>query len=514
MAKLERTKNVTRNILWGTLNKFTSLGMPFIARTIMIYTLGMRYVGLGSLFTSILQVFSFAELGIGNAVVYSMYKPVAEGDDKKICALLSFYRKAYRVIGTVILLLGLAILPFLDHLIAGDVPEDINIYVLFSVFLLNNVLGYYLFAYKYSLLSAFQRKDVNSKVSLLISFTLHACQIGALLLFQNYYVYVVLVPVFTCLNNVCVALITKKYYPQYRCAGTIEQEELRSISKNVGGMVFQKIGGIVLTSVDTIVISSFLGLVSLALYQNYYYIITALFGFLDILMQSMISSVGNSIVTESVEKNYGDFKKFNFMYNWIVSWCTICLLCMYQPFMEIWVGKENMFGWTMVVLFAVYFFTHKWCDMLYVYQEAGGIWWQTKFVPLTAAILNLTLNIILVQTIGLPGILLSTIAAVVLVYAVGYARVLFRVYFQPIDSGLRKYWGRQAVYLATVILASVITVVICTLPGIENAFLRLIVNGILCIIVPNIIFWVCWRRFPEFDAARGVLRRIGRKLKR
>jgi len=265
-------------------------------------------------------------------------------------------------------------------------------------------------------------------------------------------------------------------------------------------MVFQKIGGIVLSSAYTVVISAFLGLTSLALYQNYYCIIISLFEFLLVVMQSVISAVGNSVALESVDKNYSDFKKFNFIYIWIVSWSTACLLCLYQPFMEIWVKKVNMLGMEMVILFTVYFFVHKWCDMLYVYQEACGIWWETRFVPLIAAILNLTVNIALVQRIGLPGILISTIVAVIFIYVTGYAQVLFKTYFKSIH-GLKSYWLRQGFYFFSAIIASLVAYFICDKIVVSNIVLKLILNGMVCIVVPNLILLALWFNLPEFKLA-------------
>lgn len=514
MAKIERTKNATRNIIWGVLNKIVTILLPFVTRTVMIYTMGMQYVGLGSLFTSVLQVLSFAELGIGGALVFSMYKPIEDGDDKKVCALLNFYRKTYRTIGTVILVIGLCIMPFIRKLIAGETPNDINIYVLFSFYLLNNVIGYFLFAYKQSVFTASQRMDYISKIGTGLHILSGLLQIAVLLMFHNYYVYVLIVPAITCANNLCIGFLADKYYPQYRCDGEIDKEELDSIKKKVGGMVFQKIGGIVLSSVDTIVISAFLGLTSLALYQNYYYIITSLFGFLAVIMQSIIAGVGNSIVSETVEKNYTDFKKFNFIYIWIISWCTICLMCLYQPFIELWVGKSNMLGINMVVLFAAYFFVYKWCDILYVYQEACGIWWETKYVPIVAAVVNLSVNIVLVQIIGLPGILISTIVAVLFIYDTGYARVLFKTYFKA-TNGLGKYWLRQLVYLCVTSLALVVTYMACSFIRINSVVLKLVLNGVICVVIPNGIFLLVYNRLPEFKSTKqmalGMVRRIVKK---
>lgn len=161
--KIERTKNAIRNTKWGVLEKVVHIFLPFLVRTILIHVLSAQHAGISSLFSSILQILSLTELGFSNAIVYSMYKPIAEDDKAKVCALLNIYRKAYRVIGIVILALGLAVLPFLSRLVHGDVPADTNLYYLYLIYLVNTVFSYFFFAYQTSLLAANQRTDVLSK---------------------------------------------------------------------------------------------------------------------------------------------------------------------------------------------------------------------------------------------------------------------------------------------------------------------------------------------------------------
>ena len=309
-----RTDNAKRNLIWGFIQKIVSVLIPFVSRTIMIYVLGMEYIGLNSLFASILSMLSFAELGIGSALVFSMYKPIADGDDDKVCALLAFYRRCYIVIGTIIVGCGLVILPFLDKFITGDVPSDTNIYVLFLIYLFNNAVGYFLFAYKQSILIASQRIDLVSKVNLIVSFFLNVLQIAALLIFRSYYAFIIILPVSTCVSNLWIAYVTKEHYPQYICKGMIGKEEIKVIAEKVGGLLCQKIGNIVLCNVDAIVISSFLGLRILGIYNGYFYVISTLMGFLYIIQQTLIPSVGSSIAKESKEKNYKDFSKFQYIY--------------------------------------------------------------------------------------------------------------------------------------------------------------------------------------------------------
>ena len=188
---MDKLKNTKRNIIYGSINKIIMLLCPFIIRSIIIKKLGMDYVGLGSLFTSILQVLSLAELGFGSAIVYSMYKPIAEEDNKTLSALIYFYRRIYRIIGSIILVAGIAVMPLLKYIISGKYPADINIYILYLIYLVNTVASYFMYAYKQSILMAYQRNDVDSNISSIVNMVMYGLQIAALLLTRNYYTYII-----------------------------------------------------------------------------------------------------------------------------------------------------------------------------------------------------------------------------------------------------------------------------------------------------------------------------------
>ena len=179
---MSRTKNATRNLMFGVLSKAQQIFIPFLMRTIMIYFLGIQYLGLNSLFTSVLSVLNLAELGVGSAMVFSMYKPIAENDKTTICALMRLYRIYYRIIGAVILVAGLCLLPFIPKLIKGPVPPDMNVYILYLLNLLTTVFTYWLFAYKNSILTAHQRRDIRSKISLTTMMIRYGLQIVAIII--------------------------------------------------------------------------------------------------------------------------------------------------------------------------------------------------------------------------------------------------------------------------------------------------------------------------------------------
>lgn len=511
-----RVTNATRNIFSGLINKIITILVPFITRTIMIYYLGTQYLGLNSLFTSVLQILNLAELGFGNALVYSMYKPIAEKNEEKVRALLKYYKTAYRIIGIVILVLGIIILPFINYFITGGYPSDINIYYIYIIYLVNTVLSYLLYAYKSSLLIASQRNDITTNINTILMILQNVIQVLIIILMQNYYYYIIVIPIMTIINNLITAKICDKTYPQYmdgKNKSQLEEKEKANIKKNTKGMIYQKIGGVVLKSVDNIVISAFLGLNILGIYNNYYYIITALFGIVDIILNSLKSSVGNSIVLEAKEKNYEDFKKFNFLFIFIISWMTLALLFLAQDFIRIWLGERYLLSNFIVILFAIYFFINKWCDILYVYQEAKGLWWENRFVPLISATVNLIVNIILVKIIGLPGILISTIVSLLFITDIGYAKVLFSNYFN-FKGELFKYIKEQIKYLIGIVIVAIISSLFYFIIDkvIYNVIIRFGVKIITTITVPTILLYIIFRNFEEYNDASKFLSSVILKL--
>ena len=223
--QINKTKNAARNLAFGSIQKVVNIIMPFITRTAMLYFLGAEYLGLNSLFTSVLQVLNLAELGVGSAMIFSMYKPIAEDDNETICALMRLYKIYYRIIGIVILIAGVCITPFISHLIKQDVPQNINIYVLYLLNLGSTVLSYWLFAYKNCLLYAHQRNDIIDKTSTIVICTQQLVQWIVLFAFRNYYFYLLIVLIAQAAKNIINAIFVSKMYPQYEAKGDLPKEK-------------------------------------------------------------------------------------------------------------------------------------------------------------------------------------------------------------------------------------------------------------------------------------------------
>lgn len=493
--KIERTKNAIRNIVYGFVLRIYQMLIPFMMRTAIIHIIGVEYLGLSSLFTSILQVLNLAELGVGSAMVYSMYKPIAEDDDLSICALMKLYRMYYRIIGLVIAVVGLLMTPLIPKLILGEVPDAVNIYVLYLLNLGATVLSYWLFAYKASILQAHQRTDVVNKILILTSTLQYILQLAVLFIFKNYYYYVIVLLVTQALNNVVTALVADKLYPEYKPQGNIDQNSVRQINRKVKDLFTSKVGGIVVNSADTVVIAAFLGLTVLAVYQNYYYILTAVIGVVAILFSSCTAGIGNSIITETKEKNFHDLKKITFIIVWISTFCSCCLLNLYQPFMEIWVGKDLMLDYASVICLVIYYFIYEINQMLNVYKDAAGIWHEDRFRPLVTAIANVGLNLATVRLWGIYGVLLSTVISMLLIGMPWLLHNLFSTIFQK--RWLGEYLHRMFYYITVSIIICVLTTVICRWIYVGKWF-TLLCRLAFCIVFPNIIMWITYRRFPEF----------------
>ncbi len=503
--QIKVVQNAKKNMVFGTMNRIVSIICPFISRTVIQIILGSQYLGLNSLFSSVIQVLNISELGIGAAIIYSMYKPVAENDTATVNALLNFYRKVYATIGAAILVLGACLVPFIPHFISGPYPEEINITVLYMIYVVNTALSYFLYAYMQSLIIVYQRDDINSRTNMVITLLLYGTQIIILLTTKNYYLFLLMMPVFTVINNLRIAYITHRMFPQYRPEGRITKEMSSDISTRVKGALIQNVCQMSRNSFDSICVSAFLGLVVTAVYNNYFYIMNAISGLLHVVTASLQGGIGNHVATKTAEENFRELKEADFAYMWLSGWCTVCLLCLFQPFMSIWMGEDMMFSFPIVILFCLYFYLLKMGDMRSIYLTTNGLWWGHRYRALAEAIGNLILNIVLCRFFGVYGIIIATILTLFICNFLWGSSITFRLYFGK--DKLVEYFGYQFKYLATTVLLCIITYLFCAAIPIQNIFLNLIVRGILCIVIPNALWILFYHRRSEFLYALSVLKR-------
>lgn len=508
---LNVVENAKRNMFFGMINRLVALLCPFITRTMIQHILGEQYLGLGSLFSSILSVLSLTELGFGSAIIYGMYKPVAEEDTELVNALLNFYRKAYAVVGGVILSVGLVLIPFLPRLIAGECPSDISLTALYLVYLTNTVISYFMYAYMSSLIVVYQRDDINSRTNLIVTLLLTLSQIFMLVKFQNYLLFSLMMPVFTIANNIRIAVVVKKMFPQYHCSGSIPKEMLADMKKQIAGTFVSRVCQVARNSFDSICTSAFLGLAITAMYNNYYYIMTSVIGIAAIFCTSLTGGVGNHVVTRSREENFRELKELDFVYMWISGWSTICILCLSQPFMKLWMGEDMMLPHSVVVLLCIYFYLLKIGDIRSIYSTVNGLWWQHRWRSICEALANIILNILLAKYWGIHGIILATILTIFFIQTLWGVQIVFRHYF-----GLQYMWSYykyHLVYAAVTVVLSIVTSTVCRLIPECGALMNLILRAMVCFVLPNIFYILLYHRLPGFKRMKKiVLKNMGRKV--
>lgn len=511
--KIERTRNASKNISMGMLLKMYQMLAPFLMRTAMLYLMGKEYLGLNSLFYSILHILNLAELGIGNAMVFSMYKPIALDDENKICALMSLYRTYYRIIGMVIAVVGLALTPAIPHLIKDteQIPGELNIYVLYWLNLGATVLTYWLFAYKNSLLNAHHRTNVASIITIITTTVQYGIQLVIMLWWKNYYAHLIVALATQAMNNILTAIVATKLYPQYKPKGKLSKAETKGINEKIRDLFTGKVGSVIMNSADSVVISAFLGLTMVTIYQNYYFIMSAIIGFIESILQSVMAGLGNSYITETKEKNYKNLENATFLFTWLIGVCSCCFLAMYQPFIELWTGKDMMLPFGVVICFVVYFFAYTMNRLLNVFKDAAGLWRVDRFRPLTKAVINLGLNLLLVRWIGLYGVLLSTVFAIVVVGMPWLLHNLFTHCFEK--PNMKQYiWHLVRGVLLTAAAAALVWLICLPIQG--NLWVALVLRGVVSVVVPNALFFLLLHKTAQFQPAVQLVDRLTKnKLK-
>ena len=506
--KLARTKNTMRNTLWGAVYRITTLIGPFAVKTLIIQRLGLEYSGLNSLFTSILTVLNLANLGFSSSLVYTMYKAVAEEDNDALCALMNFFRKAYRYVGLAILAMGLALMPFLPKLVGEGVPSDVNLYVLFAIYLAETSMDYLMFSYKTAIFSAYQREDVKLKISTVRYVAQYVLQIFVLLVFRSYYAFVIILPLMVFPNNLANFFVARKLYPDIRSRGELDPKVKHGIFQRVWTLFGHKVGSTVLVNIDSIIISSFLGLTLQSVYSNYYYILTAVNGLVEIITNGSLAGIGNKLITDTEDENYTLFK--NLSYGWVtlIGLAGTFMMCLYQPFIGgIWLrSPEYLLDNRLVALIVIYFYSWMFRIMQLTYRDAAGLWTKDWLKPYVAIVLNLSLSILMVKYTGsIAGVLIPTIFVFFFIYFPWEALVLFRHLFH---RSSRPYLIRMTLYTLLAGAAGTAGYALCVLVMPNNTWQSFFVRAVIAGTAFVVIWVAVTGRSREFRYAWNRVKKL------
>ncbi|MBQ8522132.1 MAG: transporter [Clostridia bacterium] len=507
---MTRTANVKTNLIFNTIKFTTQLILQFAIRTALIYLMGAEYLGLNGLFSNVLAFLNLAEVGIGTAIVFNMYKPITENDTEKIKALQNLYKKFYLVISSIVLVLGVAILPFIKHFINGDVSLDINIYVIYFMYLVNTLVGY-LAAHKRSLLFAYQRNDIENKIKTFCLFFMTAIQIVVLFAFKNYYAYFAITIVFTAIESLLISKIAKKLYPQLNGkAPELDIETKKEIKKNIGALSLHKIGSTVVFSTDNILISTILGLTVLGAYSNYVLIISTITSLFVIVSNAIGGSVGNLVASLDKKYVYVKYNQIKFILSFLTAISTVCMIVLFQPFIRVWTGGGiYVLELSTVILLVVSFYFSRMRMATSIFKDAAGLFWQNRFAPIFEAIINLVVSIVLGWFMGINGIIIGTILSTVLVPLWVEPKMLYKHYFK---KSMRKYFIDILFNMLAIAVATIICYFICSFIP-ECGILWLIVRFVVCIILCIILLLLIYCKTKDFKSCVKWLKEIMHNFK-
>ena len=509
----ERTKNSMRNMIFGLGGQVLNIIMSFLARVVLVHVLGDLYAGIAGNFTNILMVFSLADLGVGTAIIYALYKPIATSDKEQIRKLMNLYAKAYTIIGFVIIGMGLVMMPFLPYFM--KTTEEIpHLRLIFMLFVINTASTYFL-SYKGTLITAHQKNYIVTNVTYATSIINYILQIVIILVTKNYLLSLGLQVFTNILQGVILWFKANKMYPYIRNTkdAQLSKPERKGIFKNVFSMVYYRIGQVVLNGTDSMVISSLIGVIETGIYSNYSLLLTTIKNLLQQVFHAITASVGNLNALESNEKKYSTFNIIYLGNFWMFGFSSVCFWVLMNPFIHIVFGSERIMSWDIVLLLVLNFYLLGMRNTIITFRDTMGIFRQGRFIPLSGALINVVVSILLAPKLGVMGVALGTTISIVATMLWLEPIVLFKHGFQRSPGS---YFGKYFLYLAITALAAFLTQLICDLLFSGNYSIgAFVLRLVICIIVPNGIFFAVFSRTKAFRELAGmVLRVVKRKIGR
>ena len=493
-----RTTNSIRTSIWGVLRSCFDILLGFVYRSVFIRILSADYLGLNGLFTNILQVLSLAELGITTAIVFRFYEPISKGDYIQVGKIMNYLKKVYRYIAAFILVAGLIITPFLNFFINKDskIPDDVNLYFIYLLFLLNTVSSY-LFVYKQTILSADQRGHIAAIFAIISVVIKYSAQIIILLLTRNYSATLLAGVFITIFYNFVFSVWTEKKYKEvFGVKEELSKESKGKILDDTKAVMFHKVGATVKLSTDSIILSKFVSLVSAGIYSNYSMIITGLQKVISQLLGSFVSSVGNAHVKLSKKENYAVYKKLQFIDLWVSTVTVVCSYLLMNDFILIWVGPKFLFDKFTLIMLCLQFYIIISRQINISYTNGCGLFVRDRYRPIIEAVLNLLLSIVGVKLWGIVGVFIGTVVSSVVTVFWREPYILFKEEF---GESVWEYWKRYFQFtLFGFVLCAAGDVIKERFLTIDSIWL-LIIEALVCFAVTNILLICLYHRREEYS---------------
>ncbi len=503
-----RTYNSLRNVKVNLIGQILYNVFRFVCRTVFVYTLGEEYLGISSLYSNILTLLSVSELGFASAVTFSLYRPLAEDDKEKIKSIMCFYKNAYRIIGLIIMGLGVCILPVLPTLMNGT-TEKVNIYLYYLLYLTQTVVTYLFFAYKQTLLIADQKRYVADSVAYLMQALTVAAQILILVFRKSFFEYTVVAIGCSVITNLLISRIVDKKYPYLsEKAEKLSKTDVKQIFSQVSAMFLYRICNIVGVSTDNLIISSHISVLMVGLYDNYAMIINVLQTVLSSVLHAFGGSLGNLYVKESDKKNEQVFRCLNLINLWFIMFASVSCLVLFQPFITLWLGERFLFDRVVVFIIVMNFATNHMQGVVQIYKDTTGLFVRGKYRPVATVIMNLGISLILVRVMGIGGVFLGSIISRM---CTTWCYDGWLIYRHAFHESPKKFYIDSLVSAGIIVILTGIIQGLCQWWSIPVTWVGFLVRGVLCVIIVNVFLVFRYRNREEFHIVMHTIKNILKK---
>ena len=499
--KNSRTVYAAKNFIYSTAGNLCNSILSFISRTVFIYVLGTVYLGINGLLTNVLGMLSLAELGVGAAISFSLYKPLAENDIHKIQAIINFYRTAYRIIAGIVAIVGIIIAPFLKYMI-HDANGISNIQIYYFVFLFNTVSSY-LITYKSTLLSADQRNYLITNINTVVKMITTIIQIIVLLLFKNFMLYLIIGAVIQLSGNIYLNYFTDKQFPYIKGKNSekLSKNDKKVIFTKIKALIFHKIGEVSIYQTDNIITSAFININTVGLVSNFTMIINIVNNFIMSFFNSATAGLGNLIATEGDEKKILISKRYDFLGFVFFGWSSIFLYFLLGPFISIWIGKDKLIDTTTITLLCINYYLTGIRVPLTNVKTAAGVYEQDQWVPLVQSLLNIIISIIGAKYMGLKGIYIGTLLSSLIP---SFVRP-YIVYKHVFHVSCKKYFLRYFTRIIEIIVCIGVIKLILIFVNINNIFFQFAFIIAVCIMIPCLLLVLIFRNTDEFQYIKSIV---------
>lgn len=508
--KNTRTSNVIRNTWIGIATQILVLFVSFANRTIFIKMLGNDYLSINGLFSNILNMLSFVELGFGTALIYMLYKPVAENNIKKIQSIIKYYKKVYIVIGSLMLTLGLLVIPFMKYIIkdAPNIPE--NLYLIYILFLISTCIGYF-FAHKSAIINANQKNYILSIYNQLSKLLQSLIQIVFLIITKKYITYLIIQVIMTLISNILISKKSNKLYPYLKEKNVedISTTDKKVITSKVKSLILYRLGPSILNGSDNIILSICVSLSAVGVYSNYYLITNYLNLFLNQITSSLETSIGNLNASESTERKEFVFYKILYICFLIYGTVSILLMATINDFIHIWLGDSYLFSSFVVFSIVLYNYANGMHFPCYSYRTTAALFDKSKYVPLYEAILNIGISIILAKYLGVAGVFLGTSISKFLTFSWTDPVIIYRYLFK--NNNTKKYFKKYFYYLFVALLTGSIVFYLSSLVAVNN-YLAWFIKACVLGIITLLLVWLFTFRMKEYEEIKSLISGLFSKI--